>query len=74
MSSTTTSKSSISASRQAKSQSVSLLCWKNSWTTLVDSHFGESPESPAIFLTMSEADICWNVRVLRSRFILCALS
>ena len=32
------------------------------------------PVSPAIFLTMSEADICWNVRVLRWRLSLCALS
>ena len=71
---TTTSKSCISASRQMKSQSVSLLCWKNSCTTDVDSTSGESPLSPAILRTMSEADICWKVRVLRWRLSLCALS
>ena len=57
-----------------KSQSVSLDCWKNSCTTLLLVTFGWSPESPAILLTMSDADICWNVRVLRWRLSLCALS
>ena len=74
LSTTTTSKSCISASRQQKSQSVSLLCWKNSWTTLVDVTFGERPFSPAILRTMSLAETCWNVRVLRWRLSLCDLS
>ena len=40
------------------------------WTSTL----GGSPDSPAIFVIMSEAETCWNVRVLRCRLSLCALS
>ncbi len=62
------------ARRAISSQSVSALCWKNSWTTLVDCASAESPASPATFLTMSEADTCWKVLTLRSRWSVWALS
>ena len=68
-SATTNSKSYIVASRQQNSQSVSMLCWKKSWTAPVLSISpGLSPHALATVLTMSSAVWFWNVRLCRWRF------
>ena len=53
-----------------KSQSVSALCWKKSKTTGVLVARAVRPASWATFETMLEADICWKVRTLRTRWSL----
>ena len=57
-----------------RSRSLSPLCWKNSYCTVVASTSFLRPASPRTFEMMSLAFIFWNVRTLPARWSLCDLS
>ena len=73
-SSTTNSNPQRSASRQMKSQSVSLSCWMKSCGSPLESPSNARPCSPTTFLTTSVAVWFWNTRTLRLRCSRCARS